>query len=203
MKNLMKVLMLAMVLLVSAVSATEAAPKVGMIIDAPLYYINDEKVQTQLDEKCAALFPQGQFETIPVKETVIAAQLYREEHGLAGTVTNANGGEASYEWALKQDEIAELGRSLGCDYVFLLRVTGNSKDVASMFDSGIKASILFDARVLNMTQNKYTFLKQIVTESKSTKTMLPFNFSKPNYKKAFDKAMKKSLKELTIDITKI
>lgn len=203
MRNLMRVLMVAMVLLLSTVGIGEAASKVGLIIDAPLYYINDETVQAQLDAKCLELFPQGQFEVLPVKDTVIATQLYREEHGLAGTVTNSSGGEASYEWALKQNEIAEIGKSLDCNYIFLIRVTGNGTAVANMFESGVKATLLLDARVLNLEQNKYTFLKQIVTESKSSKSMVPFNFSRPNYKKAFAKAMQKSLKELKIDTTKI
>ena len=207
MKRMLKIMVMA-VLMCACITSVASAAKVSVILDTPLYFANEAKNQAMLDKKMGELFPVGQFEIVPTKESVMRTQLWREENGLASTVTNSNNGEASYEWALKQEEIADLTKSMGCDYSLVMRAIGNSKDSGNMVHGETKkATIILDVRVFNVLKNKYTYMNQFVVEGTSKRGFVPFVpvplGGSPNHKKAFVKAFKKGLKDLQIDTKNI
>lgn len=207
MKRALKILVMS-IMMVMCFAGIASAAKVAVILDTPLYFANEAKNQTMIDKKMGELFTVGKFEVVPTKESVMRTQLWREENGLASTVTNSNNGEASYEWALKQEEIADLTKSMGCDYAFVMRAVGNSRD-ASSFTHGEtkKSTVLLDLRVFNVMQNKYTYMNQFTVEATSKRgfvPLVPFAVGgSPSHKKAFTKAVKNGLKDLQIDTTKI
>ena len=104
-------------------------------------------------------------------------------------VSSGGKGEVSYEWALKQDEIADLTKKLNSDYAFVLRATGNAKDTYGMMGEVKKSTVVIDARVFNVAKNEYTYMEQFVYEGTSKKGYIPFvpTFmvgGTPNYKRA-------------------
>lgn len=184
------------------------AARVAVVLDTPLFFSNDKKNQALIDKKMLELFPQPKFELVTTKECVMKTQIWREEHGLASVVSSGGKGEVSYEWALKQDEIADLTKKLNSDYAFVLRATGNAKDTYGMMGEVKKSTVVIDARVFNVAKNEYTYMEQFVYEGTSKKGYIPFvpTFmvgGTPNYKRAFVNAMKKGLEDIKIDTNTI
>ena len=207
MKKMLRVLVMA-VLMCACMASIASAAKVAVILDTPLYFANEAKNQAMIDKKMGELFPVGQFEVVPTKESVMRTQLWREENGLASTVTNSNNGEASYEWALKQEEIADLTKSMSCDYALVMRAVGNSRDSSSLTHGETKKStVLLDVRVFNVMKNKYPYMNQFTVEATSKRgfiPLVPFSVGgSPSHKKAFNKAVQKGLKGLQIDTKNI
>lgn len=181
------------------------AGKVGVVLDGPIYYINDEKSQAAFQEYFDTLFAGSGHSVLPVEKTVWEAQLFREENGIAEIITNANGGEGSYKYRLNDDEVAAFGKQMECDYVVYVHMLGNRSEVAHMFSSGVKASLVMTTKVFNIAQNKYTGVSVVggeVTNNDTRNLRFPIGHS-PTYKRAFNKAIESGLEKTNIKVERI
>ena len=70
MKRMLKIMVMA-VLMCACMASIASAAKVAVILDTPLYFANEAKNQAMIDKKMGELFPVGQFEVVPTKESVI------------------------------------------------------------------------------------------------------------------------------------
>lgn len=207
MKKLTMMFILTMLVCLSFASSA-FAERVAVILDTPLFFANDKANQALIDKKMSDLFAQPRFELVPTKESVIKTNLWRQEHGLDSVVSTWGKGEVSYEWALKQDEIADLAKSMNCDYALVLRTTSNATESYGINGNVKNATVIVDTKVFNVAKNQYTFMDQYISEGTSKKGYIPIvpSFAvggRPNHKRAFVNAMKKGLEKLKIDTNNI
>ncbi|MDO4922067.1 MAG: hypothetical protein Q4E64_09640 [Phascolarctobacterium sp.] len=174
-----------------------AQQKVAIFLEAPLTFCNDEKVHTMVDEKAQLIFTKDKFDILPLSDSLSAIQLYREEHDMASVVSS---GWSGYAVPMKKENVQEIGKNLACDYVFFVRLTNDVPRYSSGFMSvTAKTNITCDARVMNVAKGEYTFMKQILTEGKSTAIYM----GAPSFEKAYFRAFEKALKDIKIDTNKI
>lgn len=174
-----------------------AQEKVAIFLEAPLTFCNDAKVHTMVDEKAKNIFAADKFEVLPLSDSLSAIQLYREEHDMAAVVSS---GWSGYALPMKKENVQDIGKSMACDYVFFVRLTNDiPRYSAGFLSTTAKTNITCDARVMNVAKGEYTFMKQIITEGKSTAVYM----GAPSFEKAYFRAFEKALNEIKIDTTKI
>lgn len=195
--KLLKQIILVMMLFCFAISTAFAQEKVAIFLEAPLTFCNDEKVHKMVDEKAKAIFTTDKFEVLPLSDSLSAIQLYREEHDMAAVVSS---GWSGYALPMKKENVQEIGKSMACDYVFFVRLTNDiPRYSAGFLSTTAKTNITCDTRVMNVARGEYTFMKQILTEGKSTAVYM----GAPSFEKAYFRAFEKALNEIKIDTTKI
>lgn len=197
MKKLVKLFLLTLVTLFVMSGIACAQQKVAIFLEAPLTFCNDAKVHTMVDEKAQAIFTKDKFEVLPLSDSLSAIQLYREEHDMASLVSS---GWSGYAVPMKKEHVQDIGQNLACDYVFFVRLTNDvPRYSAGFMTATAKTNITCDARVMNVAKGEYTFMKQLITEGKSTSVYM----GTPSFEKAYFRAFEKALKEIKIDTEKI
>lgn len=193
-----KLLVIAVFLIAMSLScAAFAQQKVAVFLEAPLTFCNDAKVHTLVDEKAKLIFTKDKYEILPLSDSLSAIQLYREEHDMASLVAT---GWSGYAIPMKKENVQEIGKQLNCDYIFFVRLTNDMPRYSVGFmSSSAKTNITCDARVMNVARGEYTFMKQIITEGKSTAVYA----GAPSFERAYFKAFDKAMNEIKIDTTKI
>lgn len=197
MKNFSRLFLLTMFIMLFTVGVAAAQATVGVFLEAPLTFCNDAKVHQMVDEKAAAIFTKDKFALLPTEKCLSTIQIYREENDMAAVVSS---GWSGYALPMKKEHIQAIGKQLGCDYVFFVRMTNDIPRYSSGFMSvSAKTNITCDTRVLNVASGQYTFTKQIITEGKSTAIYM----GAPSFEKAYYRAFTKALEEIKIDTAKI
>lgn len=197
MKKLVKLLVLSLMMLFVMSTSAFAQQKVAIFLEAPLTFCNDAKVHTMVDEKAKTIFTTDKFEVLPLSDSLSAIQLYREEHDMAAVVSS---GWSGYAIPMKKENVQDIGKNMACDYVFFVRLTNDIPRYSVGFlSSTAKTNITCDARVMNVAKGEYTFMKQIITEGKSTAVYM----GAPSFEKAYFRAFEKALKDIKIDTAKI
>ena len=174
-----------------------AQEKIGVFLDAPITFCQQEKVHKMVDEKVALIFEKEKFEVMPLAQAINAVQIYRAENDMTALSSSDWG---RYAVALKKEDIYSIAKELECDYVFFVRLSNDMPRYSSgLFHSSAKTTISCDVRVLNVAGNKYTFSKQVYSDGKSTAIYM----GAPSFERAYFKAFSKALDKIKIDTSTI
>lgn len=185
------------ILLLTICGVSYAKEKVGVCLEAPIAFCQQEKVHKMVDEKVTLIFNKEDFEVMPLSETTSAVQLYRAENDMTAL---SSSGWGKYAVALKKEDIYSIAKELECDYVFFVRLSNDMPRYSSgLFHSSAKTTISCDVRVLNVAGNKYTFSKQVYSDGKSTAIYM----GAPSFGRAYFKAFSKALDKIKIDTSTI
>jgi len=172
---------------VAAARFTGDVKKVAILLDAPITYADNENIRKLVPEKAASIFKKPKFAILPFDDAQMQKKIYREEHNM---VTS----DYSTINALKMADVQALGKQIGADYVLSLNVHNTMPRVGvGFFSMSFKTTITCDMRLMNVTDGKYTFMKQVVKDGSSTAVM----YGLPSFDGAYRDALSKSLVELS------
>lgn len=167
--------------------STETA-KVAVFLEAPVTFVNNEKVREAIPAKAAQLFTKPKFSVVPFSDSQMAMRTYREDNDLMGN---------NYvQPALKRTDIQAMSKELGAKYAMFIIISNDAPRMsAGLFSLSFKTTVSCDVRVLDVEQGKYIVSKQIVKDGSSTAVLSGV----PSFDKAYLDALDKSLTELKID----
>ncbi|MBP2653369.1 MAG: hypothetical protein H6Q73_938 [Firmicutes bacterium] len=161
---------------------------VGIFLDAPMSYVDNETVRTLIPEKAKELFPRLKFDLLPFDKTEMALRTYREDHRM---IVNQY-----FSQPLNRNDIQAIGKDLSCDYALFIKISNGPPRVSSgLLSTTFKTTVICDVRLLDIATGNYIISKQIVKDGKSTAIYAGV----PSFDKAYNEALEKTLKELTID----
>lgn len=197
MKKIFKLMVMSILMVMCTMGLASAQEKVAIFLEAPLSFCSDAKVHKMVDEKAAKIFTANKFQLVPLADALSQIQVYREEHDMSSLVSS---GWSGYAIPLKKEHVQAIGRNMGADYVFFVRLTNDMPRYSSGFMSlTAKTNISCDARVMNVGQGQYTYMKIINTEGKSTAIYA----GTPSFDKAYFRAFEKAFEQIQIDTSKI
>lgn len=186
---------------------TGETKRVSVLLDAPVSYADNEEIRHMVVEKAEELFPSPKFIVNPFEDGQMMKKIYREEHGMA---TNPETIGYDFGPKLKMADIKAIGESLNADYVLFIQVSNSQPQVSgggtfipffgSVSSSKVKATITCDIRVLDVKAGRYTVMKEIVKEGKSSSTsVMGIGSDGPSFSKAYMEAIERCLYEADID----
>ncbi|MBP2654271.1 MAG: hypothetical protein H6Q73_1840 [Firmicutes bacterium] len=168
------------------------AKVVGVFLEAPITYVNNEKIRAMLPEKVRAIFPEYKFEIIPFDTTELAVRTYREDNRM---VFNQY-----YSQPLNRKDIQQIGKQIKADYALFINISNGIPQVSSgLLSVSFKTTVTCDVRLLDIATGEYILSKQIIKDGKSTAVYAGV----PSFDKAYNEAIEKALKELTIDTSSL
>jgi len=172
---------------------TEYQPKtVGIFLEAPMSYVNNEIVRTMVPEKVRAIFPKFKFDILPYDKTDMALRTYKEDNRM---IVNQY-----YSQPVNRKDIQQIGQSLNADYALFIIITNGPPRVSSgLLSVSFKTTVTCDVRLLNIATGEYVVSKQIIKDGKSTAIYAGV----PSFDKAYNEALEKALQELTIDTSSL
>jgi hypothetical protein len=161
---------------------------IGVFLEAPVTYANNENVRKLIPAKAQELFPSKSFTVLPFDTTTLEMRTYREDNRMIMT--------QYYSQPLNRSDIQKISKGLNCDYALFITVSNDAPRVSSgLFSISFKTTVTCDVRLLNIETGKYIVSKQIVKDGSSTS----FYMGVPSFDHAYNEALEKSLKEITID----
>ena len=121
-------------MLAMTASMAFAQEKVGILLEAPIEFCNDENVHELIDGKTSALFSKDRFYVMSTKDSVAATDAYRKTNNMADMINEGRGG---YTKPMRMDNVIGLGKQMGADYVLFFKLSndapkmgGNLSDLA-------------------------------------------------------------------------
>ena len=191
-----KLLILVMLLLMANVcwaadlDAPAAKKVVGVFLEAPVTYANNETVRKLIPNKANDLFPASSFTVLPFDTTTMEMRTYREDNRMVMT--------EYYSQPLNRSDIQKISKGLNCNYALFITVNNNTPRVSvGLFSITFKTTVTCDVRLLNVETGKYIVSKQIMKDGSSTAIYAGV----PSFDNAYNEALEKALKEITIDTT--
>lgn len=185
-----KLLTAILVLLVSSTCfATELPPTktIGIFLEAPPTYVNNERIRTMIPEKTIPMFPRTKFTVLPFDQTSIAVRTYKEDNRMIINQYFSN--------PLNRSDIQKIGKELKCDYVLWIKVDNAAPRVGvGLFSVSFRTTVTADVRLLNIENMQYLISKEIVKDGKSTAVIMGI----PSFENAYAEAVQKALDELQI-----
>ena len=149
--------------------------------------VYNETIRTVVKDKSASIFKKPQFDIVSFEDTQQAVKIYREEHSMIAT-------NNVYQ-ALKMADVQAIGKQLGTDYVFMLKVNNDAPRMsAGFFTVSFKTTITCDARVMNVAEGKYNYMKTFIKDGSSSAAL-----GVPSFNNAYKEALGKALEEIKID----
>lgn len=165
-----------------------AKPTIGIFLEAPPTYVNNETVRKIVPEKTKAFFPETAFNVLPFDTTAMALRTYKEDHRM-----NVN---QYYSQPINRQDMQSMSKDLNCDYALFVIINNDAPRVsAGMFSVSFKTTVTCDVRVLDVASGKYLSSKAITKDGSSTSVMMGV----PSFDNAYNEALKKALDEMTID----
>jgi hypothetical protein len=165
---------------------------VGIFLEAPVTYVNNEKVRILVPEKAASLFPKSQYNVLPFDTTSMALRTYKEDNRM---VVNQY-----YSKPVNRFDIQKIAKELKCDYALFIIVSNDAPRVSSgLFSISFKTTVTCDVRLLRVENAEYLISKQIVKDGQSTSIYMGV----PSFDNAYSEALTKALNEITLDLSKL
>lgn len=193
MKKLVRYLLMIITLLAMTTSMAFAQEKVGILLEAPIEFCNDEKVHELIDNKTAVLFPKDRFEVMTTKDSVAATDNYRKANNMADMINEGRGG---YTKPMRMENVIGLGKQMGANYVLFFKLSNDAPKLGGNFlGMTVKANIICEIRVMNVSKGMYSINKQIVEKGKSTAIYQGI----PSFNHAYFYAFTKAVNLLTFD----
>lgn len=160
---------------------------VGIFLEAPVTYVNNETVRRVIPEKAKKIFSSDKFTIIPFADTEMAARIYKEDNRM-----NVN---QYFSQPFNRMDIQKISKDLNCDYALFITISnGPPRASSNLFSVSFKTSVTCDVRLLNIETGKYIVNKQIVKDGSSTSVL-----GAPSFDHAYNEALEKALSELVID----
>lgn len=163
---------------------------IGIFLEAPNTYTNNEKVWSAIPAKTIPMFPRQLFTVLPFDQTTMAVRTYKEDNRMIQNQYVST--------PLNRADIQKIGKELKCDYVLFLKVDNNPPRVgAGLFSISFKTTVTVDARLLNIETMQYLMSKAIVKDGSSTAIYMGV----PSFERAYADALTKALDEFQIPNT--
>lgn len=171
-------------------SEQPALKAVGIFLEAPNTYANNEKVWSAVPAKTIPMFPKQLFTVIPFDQTTMAVRTYKEDNRMIQNQYMST--------PLNRSDIQKIGKELKCDYVLFLKVDNSPPRFgAGLFSMSFKTTVTVDARLLNIESGQYLISKAIVKDGSSTAVYMGV----PSFENAYAEALSKALDEFQIPKT--
>jgi len=185
-----KILIVLFIMLI--MPCTSAAPNdkttIGIFMEAPVTFVNNETVRKTVPEKAKSLFPAGYFNVLPFDMTSMELRTYKEDNRM---VVNQY-----YSQPVNREDIQKISKGLNCDYALFIIITNDAPRVSSgLFSITFRTTVTCDVRLLDINTGKYLTSKQIIKDGSSTAVYMGV----PSFDKAYREALGKALEELTLD----
>ena len=178
----------------AALADFSATPKktVGIFVEAPLTYVNNETVREMVPAKVKEKFPANRFKILPYDDTNMALKIYKEENDMYVN--------EFFSQPIKRADLQKIAKELGCDYAFFIRIENSMPRVsAGLFSTSFRTTVTCDVRLLDVATGKYIVNKQIVKDGSSTAIYAGV----PSFDRAYNEALEKALNEIKIDVNQI
>ena len=179
------------------------ATQVAVLLDTPSgYFAEPEKVYESIQNTLNNIFKGSSlYKVQPLGETDAYLQIYREEHDLANNMENGYMTVAGRDLSLKKENVNELCKSLGADYVIYTRVTNSMpRYTGGFWSAGQKVNVVLDFRVWSNKKEDYVYTKRTTTTGSSS-TFYVGGVGSSSH--AVEDGLKKGLQEVEKDATKI
>jgi hypothetical protein len=164
-------------------------PTIGIFLEAPVTFVNNETVRTKVPEKAKSLFPESEFNVLSFEKTTTALRTYKEDNRM---VVNQY-----YSQPVNREDIRKIATNLGCDYALFIIITNDAPRLSSMsiLHRTFATTVTCDVRLLNIKTGEYVISKQIIKDGTSTGVYVGV----PSFDAAYKRALDKVLDELTVD----
>ena len=168
-------------------SPPDNKPTIGIFLEAPVTFVNNETVRKIVPEKTKSLFPSKQFNVLPFEVTSMELRTFKEDNRM---IVNQY-----YSQPVNREDIQRVAKGLNCDYALFVIITNDASRVSSgLFSVSFKITVTCDIRLLNIATGKYLTSKQIIKDGSSTSVL-----GAPSFDRAYREVLEKALEELTID----
>jgi len=165
-----------------------AKSTIGIFMEAPVTFVNNEMVRKTVPEKAKSLFPAASFNVLPFDITSMELRTYKEDHRMNIT--------PQYSQPVNRQDIQTISKNLNCDYALFIIITNEAPRVgAGLFSITFRTTVTCDVRLLDINTGKYLTSKQIIKDGSSTAIYMGV----PSFDRAYRDALGKALDELTID----
>lgn len=169
-------------------NAAPGLPTIGVFLEAPVTFANNETVRTVVPEKASKLFPADKFNLLSLDTTSTELRTYKEDHRMVIT--------PQYSQPVNREDIQKISKELNCDYALFIIINNDApRFSAGLFSMTYKTTVTCDVRLLDINTGKYLTSKQIIKDGSSTSVYM----GAPSFDRAYKEALGKALDELTID----
>ncbi|SMC63188.1 hypothetical protein [Sporomusa malonica] len=185
-----KIILLLLVLLVAFYASATASdkPTIGIFMEAPITFVNNETVRKTVPEKTMSFFPKNTFNVLPFDTTSMELRTYKEDNRM---IVNQY-----FSKPVNREDIQKIAKGLNCDYALFIIISNDAPRVsAGLFSMSFRTTVTCDVRLLDVATGKYLTSKQIVKDGSSTAIYM----GAPSFDNAYREALGKALDELTID----
>ena len=197
-------------------SVTAEAAQINTIIDTGSgMFAEPEKVYSEIDATVKSWFYPSESEMkdmnfkerlqlkdavhhtiVPTADSDAVVQIYREEKGAASNMDTMVTGDQARDVSMTRDDLANLSKELGADYIIYFRVTNSAPTITVGFMSaGQKTNVTTDFRVWEAKQEKYVFIKRYQTTGKSSSFYMGMGSASHAVQKGLDKALEQITKD--------
>ena len=188
MRKLLLLTILSIILLSgTCLAADDPQPKLlGVFIEAPVTFVNNETVRQVLPEKIKAMVP-NTIAILPFDQTEMALRTYKEDNRM---VVNQY-----YSQPVNRLDIQKIGKALNLTHALFIIINNDApRFSAGLFSTTFKTTVTCDVRLLNIETGNYITSKQIVKDGSSTSVYMGV----PSFDRAYREALLKALEEVNI-----
>lgn len=198
-------------LAIGMIAVSAEAAQINVIVDTQSGMFSEpEKVYGQVDNAVKGWFSpteeelkhmtfserqalkNGDYTLIPIAESDAIVQIYREEKGSAVNIDGAVAMQGR-EMSMTKEDLAELSKELGADYILYFRVTNSMPDYnIGLFGGSQKVNVITDFRVWDTKQGKYTLVKRYQTKGSSSSAYVGTGSTS----RAIEKGLTKALEQI-------
>lgn len=200
-KKLLSILCMATVILfvVNNSALAEGTPKVVVVLEAPIGTFSEpERINTLIQTSLDNILAEMDCNVLPISETENYVLIYREENNLIAS-NGAEEGDAT-TFYFKKDDINNICKHFGGDYVIYTRVTSTApKFSAGFFSISQKTNVVLDFRVWSSNKKDFSYMRRVTTNGSSTTVLIGIG----SFTRAFEKALNKNLQVIENDASKI
>lgn len=177
----------------SANVAPEDKRIIGVFMEAPVTFVNNEKVRMMVPAKAKEMLSEPRFTILPMEDTAMAMQVYKEDNHLET-------GTPYYTKPLNRKDIQAMAQKLNCNYALFITVSNDApRFSAGLFSFSYKTTITCNFRIVDVATGEYAIAKQIIKDGSSTAIIGGL----PSFDNAYLDALKKAFDEMKIDTTKL
>ncbi len=208
-----------MAALICMMSVSAEAAQINTIIDTGSgMFAEPEKVYNEIDNTVKGWFCPSEEEQrnmtfserqalrevshtfVPTSDSDAIVQIYREEKGSTVNSDEMVTGTQSRDVSMTKEDLTNLSKELGADYIIYFRVTNTVPTTSIGFMSaGQKTNVTTDFRIWNAKEEKYAFVKRYQTTGSSSS----FYVGMGSASKAVKDGLEKALKQISADKAKI
>lgn len=163
---------------------------IGIFLEAPLTYVNNETVRTMVPAKVKEKLPSSVFNILPFDKTEMALRTYKEDNRM---IVNQY-----YSQPVNRSDIQKIAKEIGAEYALFIIVSNDApRFSAGLLSMTYRTTVTCDVRLLHVETGKYITSKQIVKDGSST----AIYYGVPSFDRAYNEALTKALDEMTIDVS--